>query len=80
MKLTRKQKRMKAIVERLQAYVATYSEQASYLDYSDTIFIDDILYGLGLALDRRHHGAQGFDSFKAVLRARLADNGNGDGR
>lgn len=79
MKLTRKQKRMKTIVERLQVYVATYSEQSGYLDYSDTIFIDDILYGLGLALDRRHHGAQGFDSFKAVLRARLEVNGGRDG-
>jgi len=78
-KLTRKQKRMKAIVERLQAYVATYSEQAHYLDYSDTIFIDDILYGLGLALDKRHHGAQGFESFKSMLRNRLADNGGCSG-
>jgi hypothetical protein len=70
----RARKRMKLIVGRLQEYVRTYSDQAHFEDYSDTIFIDDMLYGIGLALEPlEHQCASGFDKFKAVLRQRLAD-------
>lgn len=69
----RARKRMRLIVGRLQEYVRTYSDQAHYEDYSDTIFIDDMLYGIGLALEPlEHQGATGFDKFKAALRQRGA--------
>lgn len=75
----KKQKRMKKIVAALQLYVATYTEQDSYEDYSDRCYIEDILYGLGLSLNHRdHYGASGFDRFKAVLREHIQSDSNGD--
>ncbi len=69
----RARKRMKLIVGRLQEYVRTYSDQAHYEDYSDTIFIDDMLYGIGIALEPlAHQGAYGFQKFKDLLRERLS--------
>ena len=71
--MTRSQKRMKLIVGRFQEYVRTYSEQAYYTDYTDTIFIDDMLYGIGLALEPLvHEGPDGFSRFKELLRERLS--------
>lgn len=68
----RARKRMRLIVGRLQEYVRTYTNQAHYEDYSDTIFVDDMLYGIGLALEPLdHQGASGFEKFKAQLRERL---------
>jgi hypothetical protein len=75
----RAKKRMRLIVGRLQEYVRTYSDQAHYEDYSDTIFIDDMLYGIGIALEPLgHEGASGFDRFKEVLRKRLETSATGD--
>lgn len=70
--LTKRQKRMQKIVAAMELYVAGYTEQSSYLDYSDETFINDMLYGIGLALDRREFGmGAGFDRFKKRLRGYL---------
>jgi hypothetical protein len=66
------QQRMEAIVKRFQEYVETYTSQAYYKNYSDTIFLDDMVYGIGLALDDAgYKGADGYDKFKALLLAHL---------
>lgn len=67
----KKRRRMKAAVEYLQKYMATYDKQFGYQDYRDETLIDDVLYGLGVALGREHQFADGFAKFKAKLRAHL---------
>jgi hypothetical protein len=64
---------MEAAVSSLQRYMATYSEQPGYTGYSDRCFIDDVLYGLGRALEPKLYGgnSQGFDAFKERLVAHL---------
>lgn len=47
----KKQKRVAKIIKFLKHYINTYDRQIGYLDYSDETIIDDILYGLGTALD-----------------------------
>ena len=72
-KLTTKQrKRMEQIVARFQKYVASYTEQESYQDYSDRTFIDDILYGIGIAIEpAAFKCADGFEKWQAELRRHL---------
>jgi hypothetical protein len=66
---------MRDVVARIQTYVRTYPDQDHYQNYSDTTFIDDMLYGIGLSLDpKRYYAASGFDRFKAVLRERIQDS------
>lgn len=72
-RLTAKQKRMKRAIEYMENYMATYSDQYACIDYTDATFIDDILYGLGVALDEEYQFANGYDEFKKVLRKHLAE-------
>jgi hypothetical protein len=67
-----KQKRMREAVERLTKYMATYDRQHNYKDYSDYTFIEDVLYGIGIALEpvEYKYGA-GFDKFKVRLKGHL---------
>ena len=75
MKLTPKQERVKKAVEYLKNYINTYDSQYGYLDYSDAVIIDDILYGLGVALDdKKYQMGSGFKEFKKVLRDHLKTN------
>jgi len=62
-----KQKRMKDAVEYMTAYMVGYDKQIGYLDYSDETFIDDVLYGLGVALDADNRFAIGYEKFKARI-------------
>lgn len=62
-------KRMRAAVASLQEYMRTYDQQAQYETYSDSIFIQDVIYGLGIALDaEKYSHADGFCEFKKFLR------------
>jgi hypothetical protein len=71
-KLTPAQERMEKAVAYLKHYISTYDRQYGYLDYRDETLIDDILYGLGVALDERaHQFADGFDRWKGKLREHL---------
>lgn len=72
-RLTRKRReRMKAIVVSLQRYMESYDKQQSYLDYEDATVIEDVLYGLGVALGPEEYcWGTGFDKFKARLREHL---------
>lgn len=70
--LNARQKRMRKAIAYMKGYMAEYHKQAACLDYSDATFIDDVLYGLGLAL----HGtscsyASGYEAWKEKLREHL---------
>lgn len=69
--LTAKQKRMKRAVDYLRNYFDTYADQPGYLDYEDQTLIDDTLYGLGAALDKKYQFADGYAEFKDVLRQHM---------
>lgn len=71
MRLSAKKKRVRKIVEGYQEYVRTYSSQTFFDTYTDSILIDDFLYGLGIAFGEQYRGASGFEKFKAVLRERI---------
>lgn len=70
-KLTPEQKRVKKIITYLRKYINTYPKQSGYLNYSDDVIIDDILYGLGAALDEQYKYASGFYKFKKFLSQRF---------
>ena len=73
-KLTERQEKVKASIDYLIKYMETYPSQYSYLDYSDKTIIDDVLYGLGIALGgSKYKFAQGFAKFKDVLRDHLGE-------
>jgi len=63
-----KRARMKTTVAYLQNYMSTYSDQTGYEDYSDETLINDVLYGLGMAIDpENNQRANGFLRFKDIL-------------
>jgi hypothetical protein len=60
-------KPMEAVVENLVNYMTTYADQPGYENYSDELFIEDVLYGLGAALSENNRYATGFMKFKEEL-------------
>jgi hypothetical protein len=61
--------RMKLMVEYIQDYMRTYTQQYNYQEYTDETFIQDILYGLGVAINPQdHRWADGFDRWKETLK------------
>ena len=64
---------MEEVVAKLQGYVATYHKQSGYENYPDSMLIDDVLYGLGQALDDNYQYADGFERFKNFLREYLGE-------
>lgn len=70
--MTKEQERVKKAIEYLIHYMDTYPLQYGYQDYSDEIIIDDVLYGLGVALNgEEFQYAQGFQKFKQYLLAHI---------
>ncbi len=68
MKKTAKQKRVEKMIEYLRRYVESYSNQKFYLDYQDETIINDMIYGLGVALDAKKYSYRdGFDKFQKYL-------------
>ena len=68
-------KRMELMVKYLQRYIETYDKQYGYQNYTDRTFINDILYGLGVALNPENHQyANGFDRWKKELIEFLKEN------
>jgi hypothetical protein len=71
-KLTQDQKRMRDAVRRLRKYMNCYPKEGEYMNYKDYTFIEDVLYGLGIALEPEAHAfAVGFERFKDRLRKHL---------
>lgn len=72
-KPTKEQLRMRAAVAEFQNYVRTYTKQKHYDTYTDSIFMDDMLYGIGIALNEGDYAfSEGYERFKAKLREHLA--------
>jgi len=66
--LTKKQRRMVKILDQMKNYVNTYDSQTGWEDYSDETFIKDMLYGVGLAVDRKkYEWSDGFLLFKKKI-------------
>lgn len=66
---------MKKAVAYLRDYMVKYENQFGYMDYSDETFIDDVLYGLGVALDEKQYSwANGFAKFKPRLTEHIKRN------
>lgn len=55
---------------RLQKYWDTYHEQHGYENYKLETFLEDALYGVGMAVDDKYRFANGFDRFKEFLQKR----------
>jgi hypothetical protein len=73
-KLTPRQRRIQKAITYLRDYMVSYDKQYGCLDYSDETFIDDVLYGLGEALDKdKYEFAGGFAMFKKRLRLHLLE-------
>lgn len=67
-----RRERMRKAVESLQKYMKGYPDQIGYLDYSDETFIDDMLYGIGVAIDSAEYGyASGYRKFKERVQAHI---------
>ena len=72
-RLTAKQKRMQRAIRFLAEYMGTYEAQTGCLNYTDKTLIDDVLYGLGVALEpAQYEYANGYDAWKDKLREHLA--------
>jgi hypothetical protein len=66
-----RQERMKLMVAYLKDYMNTYDKQPNYKRYTDKTFIDDVLYGLGVAIDpSTYQFADGFDRWKETLKTK----------
>jgi len=71
--MTEQQKKVKKAIEYLQNYMQTYDKQGGYLDYTDETIINDVLYGLGVAIGgKEYEFAQGFKKFKKRLITHLS--------
>ena len=74
--MTARQKKVKKTIEYLVKYMATYDKQMGYLDYRDETIIDDVLYGLGVAIGgKKYTWANGFAKFKERLAKHIAGKG-----
>jgi hypothetical protein len=72
MNTDKEKQRVKQAIESLQKYINTYDQQYRYQYYSDETIINDILYGLGVALEpEKYKFHDGFCKFKDVLREHL---------
>lgn len=65
---------MKSVVEHLTKYIVTYKSQPGWEEYSDELFINDILYGLGVSLSDKNQYATGFTKFKKELLTHLQND------
>ena len=60
--------------EYLKHYWDTYDRQHGYKQYTDITFLNDALYGIGVAMNRaEYEGPSGWGRFKALLLEHLED-------
>jgi hypothetical protein len=55
------------VVKKFQEYVATYSDQLFYKTYSVECIVNDMIYGLGIAIDDKFKFANGYREWKKEL-------------
>lgn len=58
---------IKSAVVYLKEYVGTYDTQVGYEQYSIAILINDMLYGLGVSLDKKYQYHPGYLRFRKEL-------------
>lgn len=62
-------RRMKKIISTYHQYVASYMDVDYNADCQDKTFVLDMLYGIGIALEKESYcAADGFERFKAKIR------------
>lgn len=54
-------------VSHFEDYVSTYDKQPAYEEYTKSIYLNDMLYGLGITMDKSYEFADGFNQFKKDL-------------
>lgn len=70
-----KRQQIRNAVKSLTEYMQNYTKQEHYEDYTETIFIDDVLYGLGISLHPEiYREGRGYEEFKKRLRNHLDRN------
>ena len=67
-------KPMEDVVKHIRNYVNTYDTQPGYEEYSNEIYIDDMLYVIGTSLCPDHKFRNGFVRFKALLLEKLLED------
>ena len=67
-------KPMKDVITHIRDYVNTYDTQAGYEEYSNEIYIDDMLYVIGTSLDAEYKFRMGFVCFKELLLKKLLED------
>jgi len=73
--MTKRQAKIKSTIEYLKKYVNTYETQYGYLDYSNDIIINDMLYGIGIAInEQKYKYANGYREFKKYLLKKFLQN------
>jgi len=68
-------RKMEEVVARFQHYIETYDEQPGYEEYTDATFLEDVLYGIGIALSDNYQFGQGHREFKKRLMKHLKEFG-----
>lgn len=64
-------KTMENVVADYSKYVNTYGDQGIAEHFGDDTFIDDMLYGMGTALDEKYRFAAGFCDFREMILTHL---------
>lgn len=61
-------------LSKIKHYFDTYNNQKGFESYTDETFINDYLYGLGIAVDKsKYQFAQGYDLFLQELKIFIDD-------
>jgi len=69
---------IKDIANYLAHYWGTYSHQGGVSTYMQKTILDDLLYGVGAAINRKYSFAQGYDRFKEdLLKHLISERENG---
>jgi len=68
-KLQEHHEKMRQIIKSMETYISTYKDQAYYEDYTTETFLNDMLYGIGVAIyPEKYQYSQGFEEWKDELR------------
>jgi len=65
---------MEDIVHYYQNYVETYTDNQTVTEFPDEVFIEDMLYGMGVSMSTDYQFNTGFNKFKEMLLKRLLED------
>ena len=54
-------------VEYMIKYINTYKDQFGWKEYTHETFLDDMIYGIGVAMSDQYKMAQGYEKFRADI-------------